>query len=268
MKRNEHILNIFKFVRRALIGAMFVLCVPAVAAVSNNGCDDADNMYINPELALCTTHAYNAGWLENPENSGDRQMMNDIIALKSTVMMQQMYKQYEFLEATLNRMKTQLRREILTTRLEAASATTSGSTSGSSSVSSGSVGGNNGVSGAENCIAAGLSDDVMECLLRNVNRIQTAINNSDIGAAKRQIDTDLDVLEMYDKLEKNAPDPRDKDGNTKISPALANAYSKCNSARNNRTEMTECVNYIRACITQNIEYLQNQNRGGYNQFMR
>lgn len=266
MKKNEYILNTFNFVRRALVGAMFVLCVPALAAVSGNGCDNPDNIYINPELALCTTHAYNAGWIENPENSGDRQIMNDIVALKSTVMMQQMYKQYEFLEATLNRMKTQLQREILTTRLEAAGATTSSGTSGSSS--SGSVGGNNGVSGAENCITAGLSDDVMECLLRNVNRIQTAINNSDIGAAKRQIQTDLNVLAMYDKLEKNTPDPRDKDGKTTVSTALANALSRCNDARNNRTEMTECVNYIRACITQNIEYLQNQNRGGYNQLMR
>ena len=245
--------------------ALFVT-MPVMAVTSNNGCENEKNNRIVPMLALCSTHTYNIGNIENSKNASDRQLVRDVIALKSTVMMQQMYKQYEFLEATLNRMKTQLQREILTTRLEAAGATTSGGTSGSSS--SGSVGGNNGVSGAENCITAGLSDDVMECLLRNVNRIQTAINNSDIGAAKRQIQTDLNVLEMYDKLEKNTPDPRDKDGKTTVSTALANALSRCNDARNNRTEMTECINYIRACITQNIEYLQNQNRGGYNQLMR
>lgn len=240
-----------------------VMAVPAFAATRDNGCGDPDNVYINPELALCSVHAYNIGRTNNPNSSSaDSQIMRDVVALKTTVMMQQMYKQYSFLEATLNRMKTQLRREILTTQAEVAGAP-SGSSSGASS-----VGGNNGVSGAENCRTAGSTSDVMSCLSRNVDRIATAISNSDIGAARRQIDTDLETLKLYDNLEKTADDPTNNIENDKyMSQPLATAYKQCNQAQNNRQQMSVCVDYIRVCITRNIEYLQNQNRT-YSQFMR
>ena len=264
MKKNEHILNIFKFMHRMLVGLMFVLCVPAVTAASGNGCDNPDNMYINPELALCTTHAYNAGWLENPENSGDKQMMNDIVALKSTVMMQQMYKQYSFLEATLNRMKTQLRREILTTNFEAAGASSSDSSSSSSS----SIGGNNGIAGAENCRSAGSTADVMSCLSRNLDRISTAINNSDIGAARRQIQTDLETMRLYDNLTPKDQTTSDKKYSS-VSAQFASAYNECADAGANRQKLSSCVDYMRVFITRNIEAQNNnQNRNMYNSYMR
>ena len=233
-----------------------VMAVPAFAATRDNGCGDPDNVYINPELALCSVHAYNIGRTNNPNSSSaDSQIMRDVVALKTTVMMQQMYKQYSFLEATINRIKTQLKREILTTQAEVA-----GAPSGSSSGASSSVGGNNGVSGAENCRTAGSTADVMSCLSRNVDRIATAISNSDIGAARRQIDTDLETLKLYDNLEKTENDKS-------MSQPLATAYTKCNSANTNRQKMLECVDYMRVCITRNIEYLQNQNRT-YSPFMR
>lgn len=240
-----------------------VMAVPAFAATRDNGCGDPDNVYINPELALCSVHAYNIGHTNNPNSSSaDSQIMRDVVALKTTVMMQQMYKQYSFLEATINRIKTQLKREILTTQAEVAGAP-SGSSSGASS-----VGGNNGVSGAENCRTAGSTSDVMSCLSRNVDRIATAISNSDIGAARRQIETDLETLKLYDNLEKTADDPTNNIENDKyMSQPFATAYQKCTQAQNNRQKMSECVDYIRVCITRNIEYLQNQNRT-YSQFMR
>lgn len=241
-----------------------VMAVPAFAATRDNGCGDPDNVYINPELALCSVHAYNIGRTNNPNSSSaDSQIMRDVVALKTTVMMQQMYKQYSFLEATINRIKTQLRREILTTQAEVA-----GASSGSSSGASSSVGGNNGVSGAENCRTAGSTSDVMSCLSRNVDRIATAISNSDIGAARRQIETDLETLKLYDNLEKTADDPTNNIENDKyMSQPLATAYQQCNQAQNNRQQMSVCVDYIRVCITRNIEYLQNQNRT-YSPFMR
>lgn len=240
-----------------------VMAVPAFATTRDNGCGDPDNVYINPELALCSVHAYNIGRTNNPNSSSaDSQIMRDVVALKTTVMMQQMYKQYSFLEATINRIKTQLKREILTTQAEVAGAP-SGSSSGTSS-----VGGNNGVSGAENCRTAGSTADVMSCLSRNVDRIATAISNSDIGAARRQIDTDLETLKLYDNLEKTADDPTNNIKDDKsISQPFETAYTKCNSANTNRQKMLECVDYMRVCITRNIEYLQNQNRT-YSPFMR
>lgn len=257
-KKNKYFIKL----KTAIIFAVATLFVVPVVYAADNGCSDDDNNRIAPVLALCSSHTYNIGLAENPTSDSDKQLMRDVVALKTTVMMQQMYKQYSFLEATLNRMKTQLKREILTTNFEAA-----GAPSGSSSGASSSVGGNNGVSGAENCRTAGSTSDVMSCLSRNVDRIATAISNSDIGAARRQIDTDLETLKLYDNLEKTADDPTNDKDDKSMSQPLATAYQQCKQAQNNRQQMSVCVDYIRVCITRNIEYLQNQNRT-YSPFMR
>ena len=233
-------------------------------AASSNGCDDLDkNDSINPEIALCSTHVYNIKAVTNPDsNTAKSQLMKDVVALKSTIIMQQMYKQYEYLEATISRLKTQLRREILTSKLETAGASSSSSSSSSSSKTS--TVENNGVAGAENCITAGLTADVMSCLSRNLDRITSAINSSDIGAAQRQIKTDIEVLRMYDKLEKTQDDltTKDKQETNGMSVPLYNAYKECQNAfnTNNRTSMTSCINLMRVCVTQNIEAMQTQNR--------
>lgn len=239
-----------------------------VFAASSNGCDNADNNYITPELALCSTHVYNIGKTTNQDSASAKQAMRDVVALKSTIMMQQMYKQYQYLDATLSRLKTQLEREILTSKLEAA-----GATSSSSGSSGGAISGNNGVVGAENCMTAGLTEDVMNCLSRNLERIASAINGSDIGAAKRQIETDLMALQMYDKLEKTdecTVTENNKQVTKQLSASLCKTTQVCQNAAktNNRQTMTECVNLMRVCITQNIEQLQNQNRGMYSPYMR
>ena len=238
-----------------------------VFAASSNGCDNADNNYITPELALCSTHVYNIGETTNRDSASAKQAMRDVVALKSTIMMQQMYKQYQYLDATLSRLKTQLEREILTSQLEVAGASSSDSGS-----SYGSITGNNGVAGAENCMTAGLTDDVMNCLSRNLERITNAINSSDIGAAKRQIETDLTALQMYDKLDKSSctVTENNKQVTKTMSASLCQTTQRCQNAfqTNNRQTMTECVNLMRVCITQNIETLQNQNRNVYNPYMR
>ena len=249
-------------ISRVLCAVLGVMCVgtPVMAATVSNGCDKDDNNRIVPMLALCSTHAYNLGLTENPTNASDRQLMRDVVALKSTVIMQQMYKQYEYLEATVQRLKTQLEREILTTKFETAGASSSERASSGSSLT-----GNNGVTGAENCINAGLTKDVMECLSRNLDRITTAINDADIGAAKRQLETDMGVLKMFDRLEKVECE---YDKQTYSTP-YCEAHQKCTSAskKNNRQEMMECVNTLRVCISLNLEELQ-RNTNVYNPFVR
>lgn len=262
MKQQNKFLSVFK---SAMVMALVVfVCMPAIAA-SSNGCDDLDkNSFITPELALCTTHAYNIGLTQNPSSATDKQIMRDVVALKTTVMMQQMYKQYSFLEATLNRMKTQLRREILTTNFEAAGASSSDSSSSSSS----SIGGNNGIAGAENCRSAGSTADVMSCLSRNLDRISTAINNSDIGAARRQIQTDLETMRLYDNLTPKDQTTSDKKYSS-VSAQFASAYNECADAGANRQKLSSCVDYMRVFITRNIEAQNNnQNRNMYNSYMR
>ena len=234
--------------------ALFVT-MPVMAVTSNNGCENEKNNRIVPMLALCSTHTYNIGNIENSKNASDRQLVRDVIALKSTVMMQQMYKQYEFLEATVSRLKSQLEREILTSRLEAAGA--SSSSSGSSSGAS--VAGNYGVAGAENC-RSGTTEDVMNCLSRNLERISAAVDNSELGAAKRQIETDIETLKLYDVY---------SPGQGASNICKTAQEENCKDLKTNRTDMRACIDSMRVCITRNLEQLQRgTNYNTYNPFMR
>lgn len=259
-KKNKYFIKL----KTAIIFAVATLFVVPVVYAADNGCSDDDNNRIAPVLALCSSHTYNIGLEKNPTSDSDKQLMRDVVALKTTVMMQQMYKQYSFLEATLNRMKTQLRREILTTNFEAAGASSSDSSSSSSS----SIGGNNGIAGAENCRSAGSTADVMSCLSRNLDRISTAINNSDIGAARRQIQTDLETMRLYDNLTPKDQTTSDKKYSS-VSAQFASAYNECADAGANRQKLSSCVDYMRVFITRNIEAQNNnQNRNMYNSYMR
>ena len=241
MKRAINSLENIK--KTPILWAILCACIISpLYADDDNGCGDSSNNFITPELALCSSHVYNIGKTQNDGNEADRQVMRDVVALKSTVMMQQMYKQYEFLEGTLNRLKTQLKRELLTTKLEAV-----GASSGSSMSTSSSVSVNTGITGVENCRNVGTTSEVMNCLSRNLNRISAAINNSSLSDAKRQIDTDFTTLTMYNVLKSD-------------DTAYINFQTNCQNLAINRQKLTTCVDYMRVCITRNIESLQNQNK--------
>ena len=230
-------MKVKEFLQRALFTTVLVLGCGATfmaRAADDYGCNDPNNDRITPMLALCSTHAYNIGFLENPSTAADQQAMRDVVALKTTVITQQMYKQYEYLDATIRRLKTQLEREILTTKLESAGAS-SGRSSGTS------ISGNNGVAGAENC-RNGTTSDVMNCLSRNLDRTVAAINSSDLGAAKRQIETDLQTLHLYDR--------------TQNVSQCQNLDTYCTNLNNNRNDLNNCTDYMRVCITRNLEALQ------------
>jgi hypothetical protein len=86
-------------------------------------CDENEYDAIASELALCSTHAYNIGMTENPD-SADREWMREVIALKTELVTQQMYKHYEQMRAMLNRFKTQMEKSVLQANLEAVGAVT------------------------------------------------------------------------------------------------------------------------------------------------
>lgn len=194
--KNKFLLNIKKAERSLAITLLAVFCVimPAYAAI-DNGCDEKDNNYITPELALCSTHAYNIGITENPDDEANKQLIRDVVALKSTVMMQQMYKQYEYLDATLKRLKTQLEREILTSKLEAAGASSSSSTS--SSLSSTSSDRNVVLIGAENCFLKSTPSDGLNCIQSNVRIVLQAVSAGNIGEAYRQLQKDIEFAKSF-----------------------------------------------------------------------
>lgn len=181
------------------IFAVLAVCamgtVPAFAAV-NNGCDKEDNSYINPIVALCSTHTYNVASNTNAghnfSSDTDRQNQRDIIALKTTVITQQMKQQYDYLNSTIKRLKTQLQKAVLTTSLEAAGASSDGNSSSSYNKYSNIV-----LSGADDCMAkTGGTDNVAQCLQSNLVQIRAAVNANNLSDAMRQLKKDLDVADV------------------------------------------------------------------------
>lgn len=91
---------------------------------------DQDVSYVDPIFALCDTHVWNAGIESNDDINGsgksdNREKMNEIIALKTTVIAQQMYKQYATLEQMIKQLKVMLEKEVLKASVQVAGGTSS-----------------------------------------------------------------------------------------------------------------------------------------------
>lgn len=231
----------------AVLGALNV----GHAMAAGDGCDSEDNNRIAPELALCSVHAYNIGDVTNPTGA-NRQLMKDVIALKTTVITQQMNKQYEYMDAMIRRFKTQLEKAVLTTKLQAAGAAASGNNNntGGGSYSSGGVkvSGNSSVRNdgratniylddAANCAAKLDTLEMINCLAENYSVIMDATNSGQTitAEATKQLATDF-------KLLANSGIFADV---TKLQPQSNNKYdSKCEQDRNLRQR-----NGIQTCLT-------------------
>ena len=151
-----------------------VVCVPAYA---DNGCETDDTAAIVAELALCSTHAYNIGETENPTGA-DKELMRDVIAMKTTLITQQMYRQYEQMESMLRRLKNQLEKAVLTTGLEAKGASSSGSSlPGGSSFKSDDR--NIHMAGVKNCLNYYQDSEILKCYEDNLNMIVNMSGNGD-----------------------------------------------------------------------------------------
>lgn len=165
---------------------------PSMVA-ADNGCENEDNDAVVPALALCSTHAYNIGEMQNPKDASGKQLMNDVIAMKTTVITQQLYKQYEQMESMLARFKTQLEKAVLTSSMGAAGAKTDdGDDGGSYRSSDKSII----LSGATNCLQvwSNGTDAALDCLGRNVQLIITAINAGNATDARKQLKKEIYAL--------------------------------------------------------------------------
>ena len=151
--------------------------------------------YILPQYAMCTTHVYNIGKTENSSVAADKQEMKDVIALKTTIMTQQMKAQYDYLDATMRRLKTQLEKAILTTKLQAAgAATTSG---GAASGAYGDTGDKNiYLAGTQNCNNMNTTAEVFTCLRSNYNLIYNMSNGGTniTTELRKQLANDVGVV--------------------------------------------------------------------------
>ena len=177
----------------------FVLGVASVVFVAptfaGNGCEKEANNRIVPELALCSTHVYNIAGKKNPTGA-DKTYMRDIIALKTTVMMQQMNKQYEYLETMIRRLKTQLEKAVLTTSLEA-----KGASSGAGAASTGGSYKSDDkyrvLAATENCMQKGTLDSAVSCIQSNVRIVMNAVDSGDTTNARKQLEKDLEVAKIW-----------------------------------------------------------------------
>ena len=242
-----------KTLKNIFVG-LFVSCmlVCVMPAFADNGCEDDDNDAIVAELALCSTHAYNIGLTENPTGA-DKELMRDVIAMKTTLITQQMYKQYEQMESMLRRLKTQLEKAVLTTGLEAKGASSSGSSSGGSSFKSDDkyvV-----LAGTENCMQKGTVESAVSCIQSNVRIVMNAVNAGSTTDARKQLEKDLEVAQGWGIIGGNKENWLQK-GDTTSSITNCTNMTKTNGDRKKAT-ISACANELNVQIGL---YVDNRNR--------
>ncbi len=234
----------------AVLGGVYV-AHPAYAVIDRTGCDNENNLYINPDLALCSTHVYNIGKITNPENSAERQLMQDVVALKTTLITQQMYSQYEILATTVKRLKTQLEKEVLLARLKSVSAAANGGTTSDSSSASNDkyiV-----LSNAENCLNfSGNSESGLQCLLRNLDKVVSAVASGDVGNARRQLQKDLETANMYSVTVVNPDD-------TSKTVLASTGITECKNLSAKRDVVSTCARKLQIAINDRLGVIKRQN---------
>ncbi len=239
-----------------LIAALGMTPMLGYAAV-DNGCGVDANDHIAAELALCTTHAYNIGFDMNPGTESERQLMREVIAAKTTVITQQMYKQYEYLDATIRRLKTQLEKAILTTSLQAAGA----SESPTGTIGAGVRGNDRNVilSGAENCLLKSTPSDGLTCIQNNIRIVLNAVAAGNIGDAKRQLGKDLEFSRQYGVIGGNT-------GKYTLG-ATGATFDDCNRMTNSRNSVNDCAYSLNVQVMNKIDERNRENQMQNNRFM-
>lgn len=156
---------------------------------------DKDIGYVDPVFALCDTHVWNAGFVDNnlgADNNAKNYSENEskvksVIGLKTTVIAQQMYKQYTTLEKMIKQIRVMLEKEVLKAHLQVSQGTSNGGS------------GDNNTASAEfdNC---NLGDEkaVLDCLRGNLPKYVSAIaKKSKTSALKKAMYEDSEVLKIY-----------------------------------------------------------------------
>ena len=250
-----------KKLKNIFIG-FFVVCAVTLAPVfaADNGCDDPDNDAIVAELALCSTHAYNIGVTQNPTGA-DRELMREVVAMKTTLITQQMYKQYQQMESMLRRLKTQLQKAVLNTKLQAAGADSSSGGSGGSGGRFESDDRNLHIAGASNCMNLYEDEKILECFQTNLT---TIINSSGQGSnptpeIKKQLAYDFKNLSVmtFDGAESSC---KDLSGKKATSDNTKEIGVLCSDPKmKNKAFKDDCLGAMRTCLqNQTRTYRNNQ----------
>lgn len=227
-----------------------LLCILAVVLPTAVRADyDDDNCrFFNPAYALCSVHSYNIGAIldgkpANPTDAEQISEMNEIIAMKATVIAQQMKQQYDFLNATIKRFKTQLEKAVLTSKMEILTGTSATGSSGSSGASSSS----NGLSNAEDCDSyTGLN--TYDCLVRNLSKIKSAIDK-DITNARKQLDKDIAIMDDGKMCDKS----------------VCSSQNNCKDWKSkSRNDLTRCIEFLQRNVKSARDTYETEHR--YNRY--
>lgn len=237
-----------------------------LAPVGARAAGDFECGYFNPAFGLCSTHSHNIGAMDdktnlpvNPTKSEETAQMNDVIALKSTVIAQQLKEQYDALNAVIKRFKTQLEKAVLTSKIEVLTGNTASGNSGGGSSGSYSSSGGVVIAGASDCMTYSGSSNVGSCLMTNSAIIVNAAN-SDTGSAKKQLANDLYVADMYGLCNVNTDAPQccSQVNIAKEASDKAKAITqKVNGF--NKNQIISCAQTMRAKISTSLEDKQRQN---------
>ncbi len=230
-----------KKIKNILVGfsVLALLTVPVFAA--DNGCDNPDNDMIAAELALCSTHVYNIGEDKNPTGA-NKGLMRDVIAMKTTVITQQMYKQYEQMESMLRRLKTQLEKAVLTSSLEAKGASSGSSSSGGDGFKSPDK--NIYMAGIKNCLNFYQDSEILKCYEDNL----TVLVNMSQHGSEPTSEMKKQLAHDYEQLAKQ------KFGGTGNCDTPKNVCLNKDSDNINKQKMmskavfNECLNDARTCL--------------------
>ncbi len=214
-----------------------------LAPVGARAAGDFECGYFNPAFGLCSTHSHNIGATDsttnlpvNPTKAEETAQMNDVIALKSTVIAQQLKEQYDALNAVIKRFKTQLEKAVLTSKIEVI---TGNAASGNSGGGSSSNSTNAGLANANDCSFVEY-DKVFDCLMGNLQKVQQAAD-SDTVNARKQLEKDLGLMSSYSMCTTN------KDGKNVNSSCNADAtgyQSKCGNYSSGRKQLQTCAQWL------------------------
>ena len=198
-----------------ILSAVAVMLGGGVLHAAGNGCDDVGNNMVVPELALCSVHAYNIGNTVNSSDAGERAFMQEIIAMKTTLIAQQMYKHYEEMESMLNRLKTRLQKAVLANDLKVASGDDSSGSSGgdSAAVSDDKY---RVLAGANNCNYQGSVENAYSCLQSNARIVSDAIAAGNTSDARKQLEKDLSTALSWAIIDGKAGDYTGMDNCNKV----------------------------------------------------
>ena len=232
-----------------------VICGAILCALPVTGHATEECPFFSPALALCSVHAYNVGDAQNPTDVGRASEIEEVIGMKTTVMVQQLKQQYDELNAVIKRFKTQLNKAVLTSKIEVLTGNTSSSTN-SSSGSNGSY--TNGLANAEDCGTISDQADVYNCLTRNIAKINQAAEK-DPTNARKQLKEDLRTATDF-----GICDQTNNDGN----PVPTNCNTIATSCTNPvaKKDILDCTRSFNAKIISaknKFENSRNQYRRGW-----